>query len=102
MATTIPVSVNFTLFYAECVRKGIKVQSRFVGVYIKRTMKKEKGRIVSFSVLWCAKYERNGHKFVQHFPFTYDGEVAARQAYLEYLKNNKIQEWKKEKRVSKK
>ncbi|HEX8315962.1 MAG TPA: hypothetical protein VF609_13265 [Flavisolibacter sp.] len=86
-----PVNSDFTSFAIHCWKQGIKVQSRYQGVYCKRAVKMYKGRVASFTILWCAKYERDGIRFVKHFPFTKQGEINAHNAYEEFLDKNNLQ-----------
>jgi len=95
-----PLNENFKAFAFDCWRRGVGVQSRYVGVYCKRAVKKVNGVVRYWSILWATKYERNGHKFIKHFPFTKEGEIAARKAYVAYLKKHGIKEFYKSKRKS--
>jgi hypothetical protein len=76
----IPVHVNYPHFYSQAKKKGIKIQSRFKGVYAVVSRKKE-------CLRWRAQVMIKGKTEYAYFPFTFDGEVEASIAYESMILN---------------
>lgn len=79
----IPEGVNFLNFYNTARSKGILVRSRYTGVYINNSPKQ--------GIAWTSQYHGKAKpKFIGRFPFTFEGEQQASNAYQQYLLDNKI------------
>ena len=77
----VPDGVNYLSFYEAAKAKGIKIQSRHIGVSI---------NIYGKRLTWLASYNRGKSVFIGRFPFTRNGEDEAGAAYKRYLLNNGI------------
>jgi hypothetical protein len=71
----VPLGVNFENFYTTANKKGLKIKSRYKGVYCRLNTNKR--------LHWMAQIRVNGVAKQVYFPFTEDGERAAHEKYLE-------------------
>lgn len=67
---TIPEHINFTTFYWQAKKQGVKIQSRYKGVCVMDSNKAY--------LWWVARFK---NKYLGHFPFTAKGEQEAAKAY---------------------
>lgn len=90
----IPTGCNWMEFYKAAKKKGIAITSRFQGIYLSDGNGHPK---------WMARYQGAGKSvFLGRFPFTEQGEIAARKKYALYLLENGLTERYPEKRKYKK
>lgn len=74
----VPSGTNFLNFYESAQKKGIRITSRYTGVYFNKN-----GKAPS----WMAKCHVKGkEKFLGRFPFTEVGEKKAAESYENYMR----------------
>ncbi len=74
---TIPSGSNHIMFYLSCKAKGVKVRSKFIGVYLNLNNK---------SPSWMARLQGADKLYFERFPFNEQGEIDASKAYLNFHK----------------
>lgn len=82
MTVTIPINeIDWVGFYNKCKDQGVKIRSRFIGIYLNVTNGKP---------FWMARYQgANGAKFLGRFEFTKIGEEKAAYKYSNYIESLK-------------
>ena len=75
----IPLNENFILFYLKSRKYYLGIKSRYKGVYI---LYEKKVR-----VNWYVNVMIRGKKYRKRFPFTMEGEIMARDYYIEVTNN---------------
>lgn len=77
---TFPENINYGEFYRQATSKGIKVTSRYAGVYVAVGHQKD--------LLFCAQIREKGKTItLGHFPFDKYGEIMAHRRYMEKKKD---------------
>lgn len=76
----IPVGANHHQVWKSAKAKGIKLQSKFVGVYL---------NINDKAPCWMARVQKDGKNlFHKRFPFNEAGEIEAGKAYQSFFDNH--------------
>jgi hypothetical protein len=79
----IPEGVNWLEFYKTATKQGVKITSRYIGVYCNINN--------NGAPSWMARYQGGGKSvFLGRFQFTKEGELAASKKYERYLIDNNI------------
>ena len=81
---TFPENIDYIHFYCEAVKKGIKVSSRYAGVYIQ---KNRTGRL--YFATTSKPLKANDKTKFKLFPFTSLGEKSAHYEYLRMIEGRK-------------
>lgn len=78
---TFPENVDYGAFYRQATAKGIKVKSKYAGVYVASLRRRD--------VIFTACIRKDGkHIALGYFPLNKHGELMAHRRYMEYKQNS--------------
>ncbi len=75
----IPIGVSHRVFWEEAKKKGVKISSKYTGVYLNINS--------NGSPSWMARVQEKDNKSYKRFEFTEDGEIEASKYYIRHKKD---------------